>query len=797
MTLLLAVTGSAELTEIAEPIIVSPQDGAVYRLGDTIPFEVRVPDMNDWVEFYVDGEEQLLFPEADYWGWVFDSNDFGDGEHIFEVVYYGDGEPIRITSSFTAVTNPQVRRAVFENGMIMLTFTSELNESTLANRMELSIGGKAMNFTYSYENCTVCITPDMYIDDTVYMVSFRDGIESESGEAVVQKSAAVRSGNGTIAEPSFVKKSSRVSVLPEMLSPCRIYLASYDGGILKELTEYDGSSAMNVSLYDTAAVFCTDDKGAPTGDVWLDGDGIISADYDLSDISYKEETDITYDKESGIIVISGKSGAYEKIMASVMSEDGTPAAFTQTTADKNGNFAVAVKLDASYLSGYYNVETVSASKNSGCRLLYSNAAEAAELIPKFNQADDVTKMKQMFDNNYLRSVIDYESLLLCDDSVYDLLVHESLKNYTDISEIKQLISKAICVNRVSAGQDSLKYIVQSAADFGFDESLLNNLSEKTLLEEIMEENTYGTFEEYAAAYNNALMLARLSQASNADSLKNLVTEVYKEILNIPQSTKVAEKYEAVKEKSRVYEKLLGKYKSQDKFLKAFETAVKNVYDEQNKKSNTTTGSGGGSGSTVKVAADYIPPTTEEKSKLFTDLEGYEWAVEAITGLAQRNIVSGYGDGSFMPAKLLSREEFVRLLVDAFEVNAADAYADFADVPEQRWSYPYVAKAYTAGITAGIGGGMFGALDTVTREDMISLLYRMAAGRKKPDTDYEAPAYSDYYNISEYAREAVAFMKGEQLGIKVQSSQFSPQEGVSRAEAAVTIWQTLNYLQEDN
>ena len=797
MTLFLLLTGSwceRVFCEIAEPFIKSPADGSVYRIGDSIEFKVLVPDMDEWPEFYVDGVEQLLFPETDFWGWIFDASEFGDGEHIFEVVYPGFDT---VTSRFMTVTNPQVKKAAFENGEILLTFTNELESSSLKGRIGLLAGGKEMDFTYSYEGLFLKIVPDVVIDDCIYTVTFSDGIESVLGDKVVQKQQSTRSPGAAVQMPVFEKKNARVSVTPIFNNSCRVYLAVYENGVLKGVSSTEESEMLQLKEYDSAAVFVTDENLIPLGDAWLDGAGRIGAEANLEAVSYDDKTVVTYDKDSGVIIVSGKREAHERVLVSITSEEGEYAALTVTHTDKEGKYAVAFTLDDKHLSGYYKVKSNSQSGQDEKELLYSNKLEAETLIPDFNKADDADKMKAIFKNKYLCSAIDYESFKSCDETIYELIANESTKAYTDISDIKKLVKKAICVNRVSAKDNSMKYITECADEFGFDLKMLNDIKHKDIFISIMEASAGESFEEFVKSYENGMLFARISDSDNAQTLLYLVTEEYADIFKI-EETQAFGDYERIKEKVLVFEELLGEYRSLDAFLNAFEIVVPEVFDEQTKNNKKPSGgsSGGGGGGGVKVTNDYIKTPEVENKKIFNDMTGYEWANEAVFELSQKNIVSGYEDGTFRPSKSLTREEFIKLLVDAFSIKAENPTAHFVDVPDTRWSYSYVATAYSAGITAGIGDNMFGAENTVSREDMLTLLFRMVKAEKDITKEYPAPGYGDYFEISEYATEAVSFMAGEKLSKLVNNNKLMPKEGVQRAEAAYVIYNTLKYLEGD-
>jgi len=74
-------------------------------------------------------------------------------------------------------------------------------------------------------------------------------------------------------------------------------------------------------------------------------------------------------------------------------------------------------------------------------------------------------------------------------------------------------------------------------------------------------------------------------------------------------------------------------------------------------------------------------------------------------LYDRGIISGYDDGTVKPMKTLMREEFVKMVVDAFVSGTIVKSVGFADVDENAWYAPYVNCAASKGMISGIGNGI--------------------------------------------------------------------------------------------
>ena len=175
----------------------------------------------------------------------------------------------------------------------------------------------------------------------------------------------------------------------------------------------------------------------------------------------------------------------------------------------------------------------------------------------------------------------------------------------------------------------------------------------------------------------------------------------------------------------------------------------------------------------------------QQSKVFNDLEGYEWAEPAITKLHSAGIVNGTGNGNFEPERLVTREEFVKLMCEAFNVEESDMELTFSDVKADDWFYGYVSRAVNAKIVMGFSEDMFGTGANISREDMTVMLYRAlkATGKSMDNVQNE---FNDKNMIADYAKESVDTMTAHGIINGVGNNMFAPEKSATRAEAAVVI-----------
>lgn len=130
----------------------------------------------------------------------------------------------------------------------------------------------------------------------------------------------------------------------------------------------------------------------------------------------------------------------------------------------------------------------------------------------------------------------------------------------------------------------------------------------------------------------------------------------------------------------------------------------------------------------------------------------------------------------------------------------DAASSFDDVSEDRWSYKYISDAVSENIINGIGNNMFGPELSLTREDMCVIFMRVLKSKNiNPDNTIEFVEFTDYDDISNYAKIAVGKM--QMIGVVEgrEDNYFAPKMYLTRAEAAQALSSFLDiiYGKENN
>lgn len=192
-----------------------------------------------------------------------------------------------------------------------------------------------------------------------------------------------------------------------------------------------------------------------------------------------------------------------------------------------------------------------------------------------------------------------------------------------------------------------------------------------------------------------------------------------------------------------------------------------------------------------VVKEEVEPIQKEEAPVFADIDRVTWAKEAIEYLYDKKVVSGKDQYNFFPMDNVSRAEYIKMLVVAFDYEDKDAYTDkFNDLAEGSWAMPYIASAYRNKLVYGIEENIFGVSNNITREDMCVMLYRIITDKKIVIDESEPSAISDEDEIAEYAKEAVTKLRRMGIIDSVGNGRFEPKSYASRAMAAQVIYSLM-------
>lgn len=303
-----------------------------------------------------------------------------------------------------------------------------------------------------------------------------------------------------------------------------------------------------------------------------------------------------------------------------------------------------------------------------------------------------------------------------------------------------------------------------------------------------------TQKDFVDAFCESTLLCAISDTVYLGT--NYVTELLTEE-NLKKAKIDADGYLASDAKELYEEEIAHKTLTKAQLEKILAKEYTEEDEEESSSSSVRPGGGGGGGSSVSIAGPSVSVATpkeeekepaEEKDVHFNDLDESHWAFVNIQFLAKLDVLNGDSNGNFRPESKVTREEFVKIIVEAFDLTG-DTGINFGDVESGSWYEKYVKTAVANGIINGKADGSFGVGEAVSREDMCVMIARVL----KMGEDAEGSlSYSDAEEISPYAKNAVSYLSMLSMINGMPDNTFRPKEACTRSQAARVVADILNY-----
>ena len=150
---------------------------------------------------------------------------------------------------------------------------------------------------------------------------------------------------------------------------------------------------------------------------------------------------------------------------------------------------------------------------------------------------------------------------------------------------------------------------------------------------------------------------------------------------------------------------------------------------------------------------------------------------------------GMGDGQFDPDGTTTRAMIVSMLHRMEGEPQTAVETPFEDVEKDAWYADGVAWAQANGIVYGVGEGLFAPMEQLTREQLVTILWRYAAFKGIDTSAGEQKQLSDFDDvelISKWAAKAFNWAVDAGIISGVGERKISPQTDASRAQAATML-----------
>lgn len=180
-----------------------------------------------------------------------------------------------------------------------------------------------------------------------------------------------------------------------------------------------------------------------------------------------------------------------------------------------------------------------------------------------------------------------------------------------------------------------------------------------------------------------------------------------------------------------------------------------------------------------------------------DVEKSDWFYPYVEYVAGKDYMKGISSTQFAPMMEMNRAMFVTVLYRLDNPKGVSSQSNFVDVPSDTWYTQAVNWAAANKIVNGIGNDKFAPDDSITREQICTIVARYVEYRAKKDnktykTTEKEKTFPDADQIGEYAKEAVKKCQMWGLVEGNEKGYMNPLNTATRAEVA-TIVQRLDKM----
>ena len=188
---------------------------------------------------------------------------------------------------------------------------------------------------------------------------------------------------------------------------------------------------------------------------------------------------------------------------------------------------------------------------------------------------------------------------------------------------------------------------------------------------------------------------------------------------------------------------------------------------------------------VTVNATFVE-TEEPVAEPFIDVAEGDWFYDAVVYAYQNELMDGVGGNRFAPNSETTRAQLVTILYRLEGQPAVSGDLPFTDVEAGTWYTNAVVWAAQNGIVNGVGDDTFAPGNDLTREQLVTILYRYAE-TKGYDVSASADlaGYPDAGQIQSWAQEAMTWAVAEGI-VEGMDGNLNPAGHATRAQIATIL-----------
>ena len=182
----------------------------------------------------------------------------------------------------------------------------------------------------------------------------------------------------------------------------------------------------------------------------------------------------------------------------------------------------------------------------------------------------------------------------------------------------------------------------------------------------------------------------------------------------------------------------------------------------------------------------VTVTFEQAPLPFHDVAEGDWFYDAVRYAYETGLMDGVGDNLFAPNSETTRAQLVTILYRLAGEPEPGGGSGFSDVAAGTWYTDAVAWAAENGIVNGTTDTTFAPGEDITREQLVTVLYRYAESKGNDvSASADLSGYPDAGQVQDYAQPAMAWAVAEGI-VEGMDGNLNPAGNATRAQIATIL-----------
>ncbi len=179
---------------------------------------------------------------------------------------------------------------------------------------------------------------------------------------------------------------------------------------------------------------------------------------------------------------------------------------------------------------------------------------------------------------------------------------------------------------------------------------------------------------------------------------------------------------------------------------------------------------------------------------FSDIDESSPYYLAVTYLSEKNIISGYPDGSFQPFNNINRAELLKIVMEGKGTEITNPQTNcFSDVPYSEWYAQYICTAKILGYINGYEDGTFKPEQNINKVEAIKIIGEVYEWDLNESSDAEI--FTDTPEIQWYAP-YLKYAKSKNF-LPESGGKYNPSNHITRGSISETIFRMLATIETES